>query len=74
MNTHNEQMKSINHFWIIYKSECLNIRSIDDVYNKYTDYHKSYADAIGTKYSVIPLNKYKFRSLIRKRGYNNSKK
>ena len=72
MDTHNEQMKSVNHFWIKNKNECIQIRSIDAVYNKYIEYHKIYADNIGTKYKELPLNKYKFRAIIRKKGYNNS--
>jgi len=68
MDTHNEQMKSINHFWITKKDEVKNIKSIDEVYNIYVKYHTE----SGT-YTVTPINKYKFRTLIRKKGYNNSK-
>ena len=72
MEVHNEQMNSVRHFWITKKSECLNIRSIDEVFNIYKNYHTLYENNIGQKYNFQPLNKYKFRTFIRKNGYNNS--
>jgi hypothetical protein len=70
MNEHNEQMKSIRHFWHIYKNDCCLIRSIDAVYNKYCEYHITYVDK-SIKYIYKPINKYRFRTFIRKHGYNN---
>ena len=72
MEVHNEQMASVRHFWITKKSECLNIRSIDEVFNIYKEYHSTYQNKAEEKYKFQPLNKYKFRAFIRKNGYDNS--
>jgi hypothetical protein len=72
MEVHNEQMNSVRHFWITKKSDCLNIRSIDEVFNIYVKYHSTYENGIGEKYKCQPINKYKFRTFIRKNGYDNS--
>jgi len=72
MEVHNEQMASVRHFWKTSQSECLNIRSIDEVFNIYANYHSTYENNAGQKYKFQPLNKYKFRAFIRKNGYNNS--
>ncbi len=72
MEVHNEQMNSVRHFWTTKKSECLNIRSIDAVFEIYKDYHSTYSTKGGEKYKFAPLNKYKFRAFIRKNGYDNS--
>jgi len=73
MEVHNEQMSSVRHFWQVSKTECINIQSIDEVYEKYKTYHQTYANKAGEKYKYPLLNKYKFRTFIRKNGYNNSK-
>jgi hypothetical protein len=72
MEVHKEQMASVRHFWITKKSECLNIRSIDEVFDIYKNYHIIYQNGAGEKYNFTPLNKYKFRAFIRKNGYDNS--
>jgi len=73
MEEHKEQMNSVRHFWITKKSECVNIRSIDTVFDIYKEYHSKYENAANLKYKFQPLNKYKFRAFIRKNGYDNSK-
>ena len=72
MNEHNEQMKSVRHFWANNKEECCLIRSIDAVYDVYTNYHTTYENPADGKYKFQALNRYKFRAFIRKNGYNNS--
>lgn len=72
MDEHNEQMKSVRHFWAKHKEECCLIRSIDAVFDIYVNYHKNYENPADGKYKFQPLNRYKFRAFIRKNGYNNS--
>jgi hypothetical protein len=72
MEVHNEQMSSVRHFWQTSKIECLNIQSIDAVYDRYKEYHKTYANKAGETYNHPALHKYKFRVFIRKNGYDNS--
>lgn len=64
------QMESMRAFWKIYKDECIRIRSIDDVFSKYVIYVNEIKVSQNFKYS--PINKYIFRTFIRKNGYNNS--
>ena len=73
MEVHNEQMKSVKHFWTKNKVQCCQIQKIDEVYKLYAEYHKTYSTSDGVKYIYPPFNKYKFRAWIRKNGYNNSK-
>jgi hypothetical protein len=72
MEVHNEQMKSLRHFWTKNKTQCCQIQKIDEVFGLYAEYHKTYSTADGVKYIHPPLNKYKFRTWIRKNGYDNS--
>lgn len=62
----NEERRIMRLFWTLNKKECLNIRSINEVYNKFCEYTKK--ENITSK----PINKYIFRTYIRKNGYCNS--
>ena len=52
-------------FWAKNKDKCLTIRSIDAVYEEYLEYLKE-------KNINDHINRYIFRTYIRKNGYNNS--
>jgi hypothetical protein len=69
-NERDEWFSSVRTFWLKNKTECCSIRSIDEVYNKYVNFYKENKQ----KYNYIhtPMNKYIFRTFIRKNGYNNS--
>ena len=51
-------------FWRLHQNECCPIRSIKEVYQKYKEY--------AVTNSLPVYNEYKFRTYIRKNGYNNS--
>ena len=65
MENHVEGRKHMEEFWRKKKLECMTIRSIDAVYDLYKEYCK--ANNI-----TIVINKYIFRTYIRKNGYCNS--
>ena len=68
-NEHDEWRDSVKTFWSKNKAECCLIRSIDEVYKKYVIYHEKNAEK--NDYIHKPMNKYIFRTYIRKHGYNN---
>ena len=59
----NERNSAIT-FWCRYKEECLQIRSIKEVYQKYKQF--------ATENNLLVLNEYIFRTYIRKHGYCNT--
>ena len=65
MQNANEDKKHMRDFWRIHKNEMLLVRSIDAVYGKYLEYLKS----INIDRAI---NKYIFRTFLRKNQYNNS--
>jgi len=68
-NQHDEWFDSAKTFWSKNKDECCLIRSIDEVYNRYVKYYNENAEK--NDYIHMPMNKYIFRTYIRKHGYNN---
>ena len=66
MEKHNEDRKHLVAFWKKNKDKCAEIRSIDAVYGVYLEYLKT----IDVEQSI---NKYIFRTYIRKNGYCNSR-
>jgi hypothetical protein len=60
------QRKLATEFWEKNKEKCLTITSIDEVYNEFLKYYNE------NKNDYAPLNKYIFRTFIRKNGYCNS--
>lgn len=65
MDKHNEDRKNMLNFWNKNKERCMLIRSIDAVYEEYLAYLKS----INVESKI---NRYIFRTYIRKNGYCNS--
>ncbi len=59
-----DERSSMRLFWNEYKRECLEVKSIDEVFERYSQF---------TKNRDLPsINKYIFRTFIRKNGYSNS--
>ena len=56
--------ESTREFWKKYKEDCLNIKSIKEVYKRYKTFCQ--------ENNLLILNEYIFRTFIRKNGYNNS--
>lgn len=50
-------------FWKKHKEECCQIRSVKEVYQRYIEWTKAHDRVI--------QNEYRFRTFIRKNGYNN---
>jgi len=67
MQKHNEDRKILSDFWKANKERCIAISSIDLVYNEYLEYLK----LVNIDRAI---NKYIFRTYIRKNGYGNQKK
>jgi hypothetical protein len=67
MQAHREQHSNVKLFWKNQKDECCQIKQIDKVYDMYVKYHIENKE---NKYN--PMNRYIFRTFIRKNGYNNS--
>lgn len=65
MEKANEDKKIMREFWSKHKDECCLIRSIDAVYDKYLEYLKEIK-------MERAINRYIFRTYIRKNGYCNT--
>lgn len=66
MQKQNEDRKNMIEFWRINKQRCISITSIDAVYIEYLEYLKQH-----NINSII--NRYIFRTYIRKNGYGPKK-
>lgn len=66
MDKHVAQRELAVDFWKENKKRCLEIRSIDKVYDEFLKYYNE------NNCNCSPLNKYVFRTFIRKNGYCNS--
>lgn len=64
MHKENQQKSYLHLFWKKEANSCKHIKSIDAVYSIYSDFIK--------QYNSPPINKYIFRTYIRKHGYSNS--
>jgi hypothetical protein len=71
MDEHREQHGNVAEFWKKNKEECCKIIKIDEVYDKYIIFHTENKEQKGYKYN--PMNRYIFRTYIRKNGYCNSR-
>ena len=65
MQKANDDKKYMRIFWEKHKDRCMLIRSIDSIYDEYLAYLKE----IGIDRAI---NRYIFRTYLRKSGYNNS--
>lgn len=67
MNEHDEQFANVAEFWKKHKEECCTIIKIDQVYDRYLSFHTE--NKIIKNYKFNPMNRYVFRTYIRKNGY-----
>lgn len=65
MDKHREDRKNMKAFWNKHGERCMTIRSIDAVYEEYLKYLKE-------NNITSTINRYIFRTYIRKNGYCNS--
>lgn len=81
-----QQRQTVRDFWTLFKTKCLTIKSIDTVYENYVNWLKetnvtetkrirskesSKLETVVNVGSLPPINRYIFRTMIRKMGYNN---
>lgn len=73
MEKQNEQKRIMREFWKKNKERFAQIRSIDKVYEDYVSHLKELKSSDPNKPIITePINKYIFRTYIRKNGYCNS--
>lgn len=81
-----QQRQTVSNFWNSSKQECMSIKSIDEIYDKYVAWlqaskiietkrikskESSKLETVVTVGLLPPINRYIFRNLIRKMGYKN---
>jgi hypothetical protein len=81
-----QQRQTVRDFWNLFKQECIGIKSIDEIYEKYKTWLKlanivetkrirsessSKRETVITVGPLPPINRYIFRNMIRKMGYKN---
>lgn len=64
------QRQQVRYFWSMYGKEMMKIQSIDHVYNHFLKYIEKYDKSVKPE----PINRYIFRTMIRKLGYNKKQK
>lgn len=81
-----QQRQTVSDFWTSSKQQCMSIKSIDEIYDKYVAWlqasniietkrikskESSKLQTVVTVGPLPPINRYIFRNLIRKMGYKN---
>ena len=72
-----QQRQTVRDFWAANKLSCMGTKSVDELYGRYKQYlvdgdvKETTREGVVKSHPLLPINKYIFRTLIRKMGYKN---